>query len=173
MHAQDSSVSTETFMHAQDSSVSTETFMQVQDSSVSTETFMHVQDSSITTETFKHVQDSSKLLCMSRIVVHDGRCRELPAGCLELDQLQQSLAHSRPCSSVQEGVSQAGEQEAHLAWRLLVEIPPYVGQHHKQTFNLTDCGKCESIGEGDNTALGEQTEKDQLRWDSFVFCQKL
>ena len=54
---------------------------------------MHVQDSSITTETFRHVQDSSKLLCMSRIVVHDGRCRELPAGCLELNQLQQSLAH--------------------------------------------------------------------------------
>jgi len=61
-----------------------------------------------------------KLLGMARIVVHDSRCRELPAGRLKLNQLQQNLAHSRPRSSVQEGVSQAGEQKAHLAWCLLV-----------------------------------------------------
>ena len=33
------------------------------------------------------------LLGVARIVVHDGRCRELPAGCLKLNQLQQSLTH--------------------------------------------------------------------------------
>ena len=48
------------------------------------------------------------LLGMARIVVHDGRRWELPAGRLELNQLQQSLTHLKYGSEVAYFIARSG-----------------------------------------------------------------
>lgn len=70
------------------------------------------------------------------VVVEHGAARQLPAGGVQLDQLQQRAADGGRRRRVQEGVAHRRQQPLQLAGQLRLQVAPDVRQHEEQVLRL-------------------------------------